>query len=108
MIMAKDYVSSGFSPEDAKLLDLAIAPLTERGELVSIDFSDVRHYTTAFFNEAFGKYLVQLGPDQYEKQFQLTNLSKVGEMCYRISFENAVKFHSKQLETTKTSYPQSE
>ncbi len=89
MIVAANYISTAFSDEDAKKLDGPIQEALDRGEMVQIDFSNIRYFTTLFFNQAVCKYLLQLGEEEFDRRFELTALSEVGQSTYRHSLENA-------------------
>ncbi len=102
MIKAKEYIESGFSSEDATKLDSAIKPLFEAGEDISVDFEDISIFTTLFFNNAFAKYLMLLGPEEYDKRFVLNNLSELGEMTYKHSLDNAKHYYSLSEENKTT------
>lgn len=92
MILAKDYIETGFSVEDAEKLDKAIASEISLDNIV-IDFEGVKFFTTLFFNNALAKYVLKLGPENYERKFRLRNLSDVGKTTYEHSLENAKEYY---------------
>ena len=57
-----------------------------------IDFKGVTIFTTLFFNNAFTKYILKIGPDAYKQKFELKNLSDLGETTYQHSCDNAVNY----------------
>lgn len=93
MILAKNYIETGFSADDAGKLDTIIKPLIDKREKVVIDFEGVRIFTTLFFNTALAKYVMEIGPDEYEKLFELKNLSEVGDITYQHSLDNAKNYY---------------
>ena len=93
MIKANKYIKTGFSANDAECLLDVIEPIVNRNEVVQIDFSDIKIFTTLFFNIALTKYVVQLGPQKYKEMFKVLNLSEVGQSTYQHSFDNAVEYY---------------
>lgn len=92
MIKVADYIQTAFSMEDAAALTPIIdAELKENSKII-LDFSNIKFFTTLFFNNAITKYVLSLGPDEYKKKFKLANLSKVGKETYKYSFENAMLY----------------
>ncbi len=92
MIKAIEFIKTGFSADDASKIGYAIEPIFNSGEKVIVDFSGITIFTTLFFNNAFTKYILKLGPDEYKLKFELKNLSELGETTYQHSFDNAVNY----------------
>jgi hypothetical protein len=92
MILAKDYIQTGFSIEDADRLDSAIKKEIDSTEKIIIDFDGITFFTTLFFNNALTKYVLQLTPEKYNQKFEIINLSDVGEITYAHSYDNAVEY----------------
>lgn len=94
-ITVANYTKSGFSFEDAKkiseVLREGLKNLSEN-ESLCFDFSDVKFFTTLFFNIAFTSLLTEIPLTEYEKKIQIINLSKVGQTAYNHSLENAKRF----------------
>lgn len=101
MILAKNYIQTGFSAADAEKLDAIINPLFVKGEKIVIDFEEIKIYTTLFFNTVLAKYIMEIGPDEYEKQFKLENLTEVGDVTYQHSLENAINYYAMTEEQQK-------
>lgn len=90
MIKVADYILTAFSIEDAAVLTPIIdAELKAASEIV-LDFSGIKFFTTLFFNNAVTKYVLSLGLNEYEKKFDLINLSEVGKSTYKYSLDNAI------------------
>lgn len=91
-IMVSEYIKSGFSPEDANkmvpIIDNALKELAD-GEMIMLDFTDVKFFTTLFFNLTLGRLLNQMSIDEYDKKIKLINLSDVGNVAYQHSLDNA-------------------
>ena len=102
MIIASDYIKTGFSANDAECLDSVIEPILKKNEKVQIDFSDIKIFTTLFFNLALTKYVVQLGPKEYDKIFEILNLSEIGQNTYQHSFDNAIEYYNLSNEQKST------
>lgn len=98
LIKASNYIKTGFSISDAEALLNAIQDPISKQDKVTIDFSDITIFTTLFFNNALAKFLVEFGPEKYDKMFELTNLSEVGMNTYQHSLENAREYY--QLSTS--------
>lgn len=101
MIKAKDFIKTGFSADDAAKLNVVIEPLISEGDKIVVDFSEITIFTTLFFNNVFAKYILQIGPDEYARQFELRNLSELGETTYKHSYENALKYYNMTEESKK-------
>lgn len=89
MIAVANYISNAFSDADAA----ALTPIIERdldefGKAV-LDFTNIRFFTTLFFNNSISKYVLQYGPEEFKKRIQLKGLSAIGMDTFYHSFENA-------------------
>ena len=101
MIYAKEYITTGFSIEDAKKLQDVIQKQLNSSGTIKIDFSDIKIFTTLFFNNALTKYVMELGPDRYYEKFKLINLSELGQVTYNHSLENACNYYHQSKESRK-------
>lgn len=101
MILARNYIQTGFSADDAEKLDTVIRPLFDKHERITIDFEGIKIFTTLFFNTALAKYVMDIGPVEYEKLFELKNLSDVGEVTYKHSLDNAKSYYEMTEEQRK-------
>ena len=71
-VVVANYTKSGFSFEDAekisKVLNGKLGELSE-GDSLCFDFSNVKFFTTLFFNTAFTSLLTEkMTLDEYEKK----------------------------------------
>ena len=94
MIKANEFITTGFSADDATKLNNVIEPLIQQGENITVDFEGITIFTTLFFNNVFAKYIVKMGPEEYQKIFRLVNLSELGENTYQHSVDNAIKYYN--------------
>lgn len=101
MIKASQYIQTGFSADDAEKLLSVIQPIIEKREKVNLDFSEIRIFTTLFFNNALAKFLVEFGPEKYSEMFEVNNLSDVGQSTYQHSIENAKEYYKMSKEQRK-------
>ncbi|MCL2863634.1 MAG: STAS-like domain-containing protein [Methanimicrococcus sp.] len=104
IIIAKEIISSGFSADDAKALLSKIDESLEKrraNESIEIDFSDVKYFTTLFFNMALTCHLESMTTEEYEKTFSLKNLSEVGQLTHKHSFDNAIEYYKLSAEDKK-------
>lgn len=90
MIKVIDFVETAFSVDDAIKIENAFMPIINHKGKVVVDFDGINIFTTMFFNNAFAKYVVELGVEKYHEVFLLINLTELGEVTYRISYDNAV------------------
>ena len=58
MIQVNQYIKTAFSAEDAANLLKEIQPLVDAGEKIVLDFSEIKLFTTLFFNNALAKYVL--------------------------------------------------
>ena len=93
MIQVNQYIKTAFSAEDAANLLKEIQPLVDAGEKIVLDFSEIKLFTTLFFNNALAKYVLEMGPEAYSHRFEVKNLSEVGETTYLHSMENAKDYY---------------
>ena len=63
MIQVNQYIKTAFSAEDAANLLKEIQPLVDAGEKIVLDFSEIKLFTTLFFNNALAKYVLEMGPE---------------------------------------------
>jgi hypothetical protein len=92
LICVKQYVTTCFSFEDANKLQAEIQRQINSSDIIEIDFSDIKIFTTLFFNNALTKYVVELGPKKYHDKFNLINLSELGQVTYQYSLDNACDY----------------
>lgn len=94
-IVVSEYTKSGFTIEDAENIAAVLKNELSQSnpdDILQFDFSNVKFFTTLFFNIAFISLLRKMSLDEYEKTIQLINLSEVGQTAYGHSLENARKF----------------
>lgn len=89
-IKVKDYISSAFSNEQAMELRNEIQKYLSEDK-ITLDFEDISQYTTLFFNFSTGYFIKKLGKDKYDKQFEIINLSELGESTYNHSYNNSLR-----------------
>ena len=96
MIVVNQYIKTAFSVEDANmLLPIIEKELAESGK-VDLDFSGIEIFTTLFFNNLIANYVVRLSPAEFNKRLKCHNLSDVGVVTYRRSYENAIEHYDLQ------------
>lgn len=94
-ICVADYTESGFTQEDAEKVLCVLQEKMQTlnaSDVLCFDFSSVKFFTTLFFNIAFASLLKQMSFEEYERKIQLVNLSKIGQVAYDHSLENAKHF----------------
>lgn len=101
MIKVNEYIKTAFSIEDANILNPIIEKEILNNDIIILDFTGIRFFTTLFFNNAISKYIIKLGPDEVNRRFHLIGLSEIGHDAYQISYDNACdykKFHNSEGE----------
>jgi len=91
VIRAKDYIETAFSAEDAEQINQVIDKAVSEYDKVVIDFEEISFFTTLFFSSAVTRFIKDIGPDAYTRKFEITGLTKVGQIAYQHSLEFAVE-----------------
>lgn len=100
MLIVKNHITAGFSANDAETLSIVIQKCLDEEKIIelekvfTIDFSEIKIFTTLFFNTILAKYIIEIGPEKYDKIFNLTNLSDLGTSTYNHSISNAKDYYS--------------
>lgn len=85
-----------------KLRDKVLNVIKTQESCVTLDFMDVKQFTTMFFNASIGYLVSYLGPDKVVNQINIENLSILGEKSYQRSYDNAkTKYYNNQDLTNK-------
>ena len=104
-VLVTDYTDSGFTQDDAEkiasVLQAELLNLSD-GDVIIFDFSNVKFFTTLFFNVAFTSLLRKMTFEEYSKKIVLENLSEVGKRAYEHSLENAKRFAAMTKEERET------
>ncbi|MBR2214865.1 MAG: STAS-like domain-containing protein [Selenomonadaceae bacterium] len=91
-IVVSQYISSGFSSDDADniipIIDVALKNMGDDDSVV-LDFSKVKFFTTRFFNLALARLLEKMPFGEYMNKIKVINLSEVGQIAYQHSLDNA-------------------
>ncbi|MDV0447475.1 hypothetical protein MsAg5_13740 [Methanosarcinaceae archaeon Ag5] len=93
-IKAKDFISICFGGEDADILKAELDQALEKYDKVTVDFSELGHFTTCFFDLVFTGRLEQMPVEEYDARIFVTNLSEIGKGAYRMAYEGAVEYIS--------------
>ncbi|MDV0447349.1 hypothetical protein MsAg5_12340 [Methanosarcinaceae archaeon Ag5] len=94
LIKTKDYVSEGFSYGDGEIICSVIDQILERGDSVTVDFTDIDSYTALFFKVSLTEHLSSMTKDEYDSRIRVENLSELGDLVYNQCYRTAVKFYS--------------
>ncbi|MCL2141597.1 MAG: STAS-like domain-containing protein [Methanimicrococcus sp.] len=92
-IEAKNHISNGFSADDADILSQIINDGLKKDSKITIDFENVKYFTSLFFNLAITRYLDEMTVEEYDSRIKIINLSEVGMDAYALSYENAVEYY---------------
>lgn len=64
---------------------------TKSGELIILDFANVKKIGPSFAHEAFGYFMKYTDPAGFVKKVKLTNISDVFKMIIEVELESAFK-----------------
>ena len=67
--------------------------LSRTGSL-TLNFNEVRQFTTLFFNSSLGYLITSLGPEIYNQCIKLENLSQLGKSTYEQTYRNAINHYA--------------
>ena len=104
-ILVTEYTNSGFTQDDAEKIVAVLKaelPNLSDGDVIRFDFSNVKFFTTLFFNVAFTSLLKEMPFEEYSEKIVLENLSEVGKRAYEHSLENAKRFAAMTEEERET------
>jgi hypothetical protein len=79
--------------EDGQKLHDAFRPLLDAGEPVSLDFSETRIFTTAFFNAAVGQLLEAYTKDELSNRLGFKNVPQSSVGPLKNSIETADRYY---------------
>lgn len=68
-------------------------------EKIILNFKDITLFATPFFNASIGYYVLKLGPEKFDKIFELGEISELGLNTYKHSYENAIEIYKKKIDT---------
>lgn len=68
--------------------------LLQKGEKVTLDFTEVRQFTSLFFNFAIGHLLKDFSEEALKRQLEINNLNDVGETILKRVIKNASRYYS--------------
>jgi len=88
-IRAGDHIETAFSADDANAINPIIEQAVAADEKVVIDFTGINFFTTLFFSSAITRYVDSLGPDEYDRIFEIIGLTEIGQTAYDHSLEFA-------------------
>ena len=94
-IQASNFISSGFSKEEADLLQDAINTAVSAKKPFVIDFNDVNFFTTLFFSAALTRLIGEIGHEEYDRLITVENLSESGTETYNHALEYAIEYYAK-------------
>jgi len=81
------------STESGELILSLVLTALSSNENVIVDFSNIRQYTTMFFNAFVANLIINhITQEEFEKRVTLTGLSALGNATYEKSYNNALKF----------------
>ena len=88
-ISAKNHIVTAFSTDDAELINPVINEALAENDDITIDFTDITFFTTLFFSSAVTRFVYELGPENYDRIFNITGLTEIGQAAYSHSLEFA-------------------
>ena len=103
VIKVIDFISSGFSAEDAAALIPSIDAAKKANAEFVLDFANVQYFTTLFFSAALTRLIGELGEVEYYRCVKVRNLSESGEETYKHALEYAIEYFKKTPEERENS-----
>lgn len=82
-----------------KLLNTTLSALKTNDKII-IDFSNIRQYTTMFFNAFVANMIINhMSQKDYARKINLIGLSPLGQATYEKSYKNALNYDKEQAST---------
>jgi hypothetical protein len=97
-IKANQYISDGYSAEEAEKLLPKIEDAVKTKEPFEVDFEGVQFFTTLFFSSALTRFVGEVGIEEYNGLIKVSNLSESGKETYAHALDYAVEYYSKTRE----------
>jgi STAS-like domain of unknown function (DUF4325) len=82
------------APKDGQELYDLIFPLIQSGEVVELDFSDIKVVTTAFFNVSTGMLLKDFSRNDLNRQIHVTGLDSDSQNILQQVMDNAEHYYT--------------
>ncbi|MDV0446148.1 hypothetical protein MmiAt1_17650 [Methanimicrococcus sp. At1] len=93
IIQAKEYVSTGFDSDDAKIISNLTDNLLQKGESVTIDFTGIDLFCTYFFRLALVYRFETMSKNEYDEKIKVVGLNKPGKAAYQTAYDGAVSYY---------------
>ena len=101
-IIVSKLIKNGLTESNGLVLRGKIEELIKNissDEKIILDFKDITLFATPFFNASIGYYVLTLGPEKFNKIFELGEISELGLNTYNHSYENAIEIYNKKMDT---------
>ncbi|GJQ49950.1 hypothetical protein KsCSTR_08970 [Candidatus Kuenenia stuttgartiensis] len=80
--------------EDGQKIFNLIHPELSGGNIVALDFKDVKIFASPFFNAAIGRLLKDIKPDDLNRLLKITNIVPTGLAVLKRVIENSKEYYS--------------
>ncbi len=80
--------------EDGQKIFNLIHPELSGGNIVDLDFKDVKIFASPFFNAAIGRLLKDIKPDDLNRLLKITNIVPTGLAVLKRVIENSKEYYS--------------
>ena len=98
-IIISELIKNGLTESNGLILRKKIEQIMKElseSDTVVLDFKDISLFATPFFNSSIGYFVLNLGPEKFNRIFKLEQISELGLDTYQHSYENAVEIYNKR------------
>lgn len=102
IIKVSDFVKNGLTETNGlivrKKIEEELVTINDDDILV-LNFENITLFATPFFNSSIGYFIMKLGKDKFDRKIKLISISELGMNTYKHSYDNAVEYSNKELNT---------
>lgn len=94
-IIISELITNGLTENNGLILRKEVEKILDECDSIILDFKDITLFATPFFNSSIGYFVLNLGPEKFDKIFKIEQISELGKNTYNHSYENAVQIYNK-------------
>ena len=99
-IMVSELIKNGLTESNGLILREKIQKIMEElceEDKIILNFKEITLFATPFFNVSIGYFVLELGPEKFDKIFKLEQISQLGKNTYQHSYENAIEMYNRKI-----------